>query len=281
MPAQSKNRQTKRDEEGGTPPPCSGELGELVHLPKELLCHVFPGLPQSTVMGLSRSSRNCRQAAREAIPRIRAALVASVKDGWGRATGAQMRMLMTLLERFAGCRDISTNEPLQLQGGKQRVRTRYLSPEGDLRSSRQGPAGIKVLCGAYASPGPVGYDSAGTPASKMVLSFHFHGSFVNFSQEVTRGIVMPGVFECWVGPCESVDFGQALVLSFLPLWRGRVVNLVAPVRSLSECAAILTGCDVVRWYHDFLGHVCYTNDGADWAPETTLNGREIRVISHY
>eukprot|EP00884_Botryococcus_braunii_P021232 jgi/Botrbrau1/7793/Bobra.0159s0221.1 len=274
---QSKKRKMKRGEEGGTPLPCSGELGELVCLPKELLCHVFPGLPQSTVMGLSRSSRHCRQAAREAIPRIQAALVASVKDGWGSVTGAQMRTLMTLLERFAGCRDIATNEPLKED--EQGETTYYLSPEGGLHLPPQQPGCLRVECKVYPLWGGANHDRTGRQNIEMVLKFHFHGSSVSFRQEVVRGIVIRGVLVCCAHDCEHVDIGQALVLSFLPVWRGRMVRFIAPVRSLRECAAIIAGCDVVEWHHDSC-FVRYKMDVTDWAPETGPRGCDIYVISH-
>eukprot|EP00884_Botryococcus_braunii_P021235 jgi/Botrbrau1/7796/Bobra.0159s0224.1 len=275
------SKKPKRDEEGGTPPPCSGELGELVRLPHELLCHVFPGLPQSTIMKLSRSSRHCRQAAREAIPRIQAALVASVKDGWGRATGAQMRMLMTLLERFAGCRDIATNEPLRLQGDEEVYMTRCVSPEGDLHSSPQRLRDLRIVYDVHPLRERTSHDRAGEPSIKMMLRFEFCSYIViNFHQRVARGIVASEVLELdWARCCRGVDIGQALLLTFLPLWRGRVVQFNGPLRSLRQCAAIMAGCDVIENYKHSRDKR-YTFDGTDWAPETSVRGREIRVMSY-
>eukprot|EP00884_Botryococcus_braunii_P008601 jgi/Botrbrau1/17742/Bobra.0127s0007.1 len=93
--------------------PQSNELGPLRDIPHEVLVHVFPGLPQATVMALSRDSSMCRAAAQQAIPRKRAALRASIQNGCLSATHAQMRVLRMFLQRFAECRHIFTNEPTE------------------------------------------------------------------------------------------------------------------------------------------------------------------------
>eukprot|EP00884_Botryococcus_braunii_P000698 jgi/Botrbrau1/10629/Bobra.154_1s0018.1 len=90
------------------------DLGPLRELPHEVLEHVFPSLPQATILELSTSSRDCREAARKAIPRVRAALADSLKDGCMWATPRQLRTMTTLLQRFKACSHISTDEPVPL-----------------------------------------------------------------------------------------------------------------------------------------------------------------------
>jgi hypothetical protein len=74
---------------------------------------VFPGLPLQTIMGLSGSSRDCRLAARRAIPGKQAAMIGSISRGSKWATPGQVDGLKLMLQRLAAGEDVASGVPFE------------------------------------------------------------------------------------------------------------------------------------------------------------------------
>eukprot|EP00884_Botryococcus_braunii_P011547 jgi/Botrbrau1/20393/Bobra.0006s0054.1 len=248
----------------------STDLGELKALPHELLEHVFPGLPQATIMELSTSSRDCREAARKAIPRVRAALVDSLKDGCKWATPAQLRTMTSLVERLKACRHINTDQPLPLVGpGRNGAVFCGIGPKGKVYIHRNPDMYRPELC-KYA-PTPVAgkrtyhkllgpqqltftYEverrsgGAGAPSLHCSLGFDLgNPAYLRFDLDFDGGRVLPRSLISSCSFCDDVDLLQALVLKFWPIWGSGGVFLTLPIKSPRECAAIIAGCGDITW----------------------------------
>eukprot|EP00884_Botryococcus_braunii_P008603 jgi/Botrbrau1/17744/Bobra.0127s0009.2 len=276
-------------------------VGPLRGLPHELLVHVFPGLPQSTVMALSRSSTHCRQAARQAIPRKRAALLASIQNGCLWATPAQLRVLGIFLQRFAACSDVFTDE---LVGPNGTLFTQYniICPQGRVLSTASEHATQPGDKTPYrfpwdppAMPFPIGSDPGGGAASanypwvrvkyeatpylpieggdgghepdmqfKMVFHFGPTGARYIFMQQRLDGLVVPDRLFFAVRQCKNVELAQTLALTFQQFCPGLGVDFAGPVRSLRDCAILVAGCPVIFWnyYHTSRGNAAY------WLPRS-------------
>eukprot|EP00884_Botryococcus_braunii_P001011 jgi/Botrbrau1/10910/Bobra.0025s0083.1 len=225
-------------------------LGELRGLPHELLEHVFPGLPQATIMELSTCSRHCGAAARKAIPRVKAALrVASLKGGCKRANPVQVRTMITVLGRFKAGRHIETDQPVPLVNpGTEFGGTHKISPTRKL-SFRGSDDWMRV--GYYVAWLDGG---AGRPSLRCNLTFGLgHSAFLVFELDVAGGEIIPRLLcgECLF--CEDVDLLQAFVLALWPTWGSGALWLTLPVKSPRECAAIVAGCKDIIWQARWAG----------------------------
>eukprot|EP00884_Botryococcus_braunii_P001295 jgi/Botrbrau1/11166/Bobra.182_2s0021.1 len=86
----------------------TADVGPPREIPHVLFPHIFPWLPLPTILQLSRSSRDCRHAARASIPVKQDQLVASVRSGCSYFTSEQLVVLMQFLEGFSGADPVLT-----------------------------------------------------------------------------------------------------------------------------------------------------------------------------
>eukprot|EP00884_Botryococcus_braunii_P010736 jgi/Botrbrau1/19664/Bobra.0003s0028.1 len=277
------------------------DLGKLRTLPHELLEHVFPGLPQATIMELSTSSRHCREAAQKAIPRVRAALVDSLKGGCKWTTRAQLHTMTTLLQRFNACRHISTDQPLPLvHTGREIISASGIGPQGI------GPPGMVFAPGIPDIDRPQLWEYAPIPVAGMWrhqklmeqltysycvewrsggagatwLHCYLHFSFgstarLRFTLNVVGGRVRQKSLFGHCDFCEDVDLLQAILLKFWPTWGSGELILDLPVKLLQECAAIVAGCGNISW---MAGSAGQRHLSADTSSTESCIGRECSGI---
>eukprot|EP00884_Botryococcus_braunii_P010267 jgi/Botrbrau1/19241/Bobra.0077s0138.2 len=223
------------------------DLGELRALPHELLEHVLPGLPQATICGLSTSSRHCREAARKAMPHVRAALVASLKDGCKWASPAQLQIMTTMLQHFKACRHINMDQPVPVvghQGGI--VACCVIGPTGKVLPPGSKDIDPSQLRETYGIEWPYGRAIGQYLTCDLVFRLSDRATLW-FRLDVIGGRVLRQelVGSCYC--CQDVDLFQGLLLKLWPSWGGGELRLSLPVKSIRECAAIVAGCGHITW----------------------------------
>eukprot|EP00884_Botryococcus_braunii_P007019 jgi/Botrbrau1/16318/Bobra.0066s0086.1 len=248
-----------------TPHPRPESLGRLRDIPHDLLGHVLAGLPQPTIMALSRSSRHCRQVAREAILRKRGAILASVRGGCWWASAAQLRVLLTLLERFVAFKDPCEEGPVELD---ELIWTLHgVSPDGKVSIWRT-VNDITVSFTVLKLLGNGEEEEEEEDRQEWWLEFYDKsplGLRLLFKMSVAAGTSEGGLAACVVQRQRDVEMGQALLLLFQESFKASNVSFTAPITSLCECAVLIPGCEFVSWWkqgsetpaktYDFAGQV--------------------------
>eukprot|EP00884_Botryococcus_braunii_P003142 jgi/Botrbrau1/12829/Bobra.0045s0001.1 len=236
------------------------DVRALREIPHALFCHIFPGLPVATIIKLSISSRQCWHAARVAIPRIRAALVASVSGGCKWMNRQQAETLIQLLNQFRNSG--SSLLPDQSPSPSDTTRDRFFISAQGTKSYAAGPGDypeIFVLfnsarttpedTGRAADPGygPEGCRSHFSLVVRMgsdpSATAHFYYEWDHIERRVVRSMASIAV-----SACADIELGQALLLFFQAAWDWQSMYFRAPVRSLLECGLAISSAGSLEWF---------------------------------
>eukprot|EP00884_Botryococcus_braunii_P005145 jgi/Botrbrau1/14631/Bobra.0364s0015.1 len=233
----------------------TADVGPLRGIPHALFRHIFPGLPLPLIMKLSQSSRDCRHAARAAIPIKLDAVVASVSAGCMFSTPEQLAVLMRFVERFTGA------DPVLMEPS---CGTSFsVAPDGTITDEPGEGRGEPSLSVSLFSLEGDGIGERGW--CLMIHSVLRGGDFCIFQFLYQWNSVM-GRMACkaislWIDDCEGVEDGQALLLLFQRAWQADHLQFWGPVKSPCQARLAGDGAKSASWLAfgvEFLGYLLGT-----------------------
>eukprot|EP00884_Botryococcus_braunii_P006148 jgi/Botrbrau1/15534/Bobra.0333s0001.1 len=254
------------------------DLGPLRKIPHALFRHIFPGLPLPTILQLSRSSRDCRHAARAAIPEKLDQLVASVRSGCSYLTSEQLAVLVGFLERLTG----AIHDLMEGFGAESPF---VVAPDGTINGVR-GP----LVLGARMvripdSRGPCVYGQMHTTdcrndeemeISCVMASYNGESAdlLIGFTYLWNNALGRIASRHIFVGveSCEAVEVGQAVLLLFQRAWQADKISFYARasiVKSPCQCAAIILASRSTKWVVD-------VSEALTW--ETGQEGPRLKLV---
>eukprot|EP00884_Botryococcus_braunii_P014207 jgi/Botrbrau1/22788/Bobra.0132s0114.1 len=215
------------------------DLGPLRQLPHELLCHVFAGLPQATLTGLSTCGSICRHAVQLAFRRKQDFMEESVAQGSRWLTPAQLRQLLMFLERFKEWRHITTDEPVGPKGFEYEAFT--VDAGGQVRRGHtlfcwEGICVTLGVCPTHPRLHRFGFFGNQEIVLCGKMSFHLRDKWVlDFRQaEPAGGGPKLRVLSCDTAFCSSLERGQALLLYFRRAFGTQSTVLAGPMGGASR-----------------------------------------------